>query len=181
MNCKKAEQWISMALDGELPAEKAQQLQEHLAGCPACRQLEQEWKACGDVIRSQVAETAQTPEAAWADVRRAIRLQTPEQPVAAPMVFHWRIQAASVIVMLLVIGVGVFLLGRVGKTGQQTAASATPQSAALAKAALPATEVEWVETSIPDAAPMVYEDSSSGMMVIWVMTNGDKEKKNVDS
>ena len=30
------------------------------------------------------------------------------------------------------------------------------------------TEVEWVETNIPDAMAMVYEDAETGLTVIWV-------------
>jgi anti-sigma factor RsiW len=182
MNCKKAEQWLSRALDGELPEKEARRLQEHLAACPACRQLEQDWKACGEVLRTQMSEPVQTPEAAWADVRRAIRLQTPTpQPLVTQSVFNWRIQVASVIVMLAVMGVGVLLLGRLGTTRPEKTASAPAQETVASVSSQPTTEVEMVETSLPDATPMVYEDSSSGMMVIWVMTNGDKEKKNVDS
>ncbi|OGV47274.1 MAG: hypothetical protein A2X46_18200 [Lentisphaerae bacterium GWF2_57_35] len=181
MNCKKAEQALSMAMDGELPEKQKQQLQAHLSDCAPCRQMEQELNACRVMLRGQIAQPEQTPEAAWADVRRAIRLQSPaKESVAAPMVFNWRIQAASVIVMLAVIGVGVLLLSRAGKQGADTA-SVVPQESTVSLGTQHTTDVEMVETSLADATPMVYEDAASGMTVIWVMTNGDKETKDADS
>ena len=184
MNCNKAEKWLSQALDGELPEARLLELRRHVEQCAACRRLEQEWQACRGLAQETAAAPAQTPEAAWADVRRSIRLQTPaRQPAVFTTVFNWRIQAASAILMLCVLGVGLFLMNRSSPLQQAAVAPAVMANASVAQQAgpAPATVVEMVETSLPDATPMVYEDSSSGMMVIWVMVNGDKEKKHVGS
>ena len=38
------------------------------------------------------------------------------------------------------------------------------------------TEVEWVETDLPDAFSMVYEDADTGLTVIWVMVDEPGEE-----
>ena len=35
--------------------------------------------------------------------------------------------------------------------------------------------VEWVETGLPGASPMVYEDIESGLVIIWVVEANHKE------
>lgn len=37
MNCKTIQRWISLAVDGALPAKENEVLQEHIAGCAACQ------------------------------------------------------------------------------------------------------------------------------------------------
>lgn len=37
MNCNKAQEWISLQMDGQLPAQHVPLLQEHLTGCAVCR------------------------------------------------------------------------------------------------------------------------------------------------
>ncbi len=174
MNCKKAEQWLSLELDGELPESRQSLLRAHVEECPACRELERQWRSCGNLVREAQPVPEQTPEAAWADVRRSIRMQgVRKEEEARPFVpvFGWRLQGAGVMLLLVVLGMGVWLINR---TGKGPALVSAPEHS-------PDTVVEWVETSLPDAAPMVYEDADSGMMVIWVMVNGEKEKQDVGS
>jgi anti-sigma factor RsiW len=44
MNCNKAERFLLLSLDGRLGAEDLARLKSHLAGCPRCRDMEQEYR-----------------------------------------------------------------------------------------------------------------------------------------
>ena len=44
MKCNKAQEWISLQMDGQLPAEHVPVLNEHLGGCAACRRY------CDDLL-----------------------------------------------------------------------------------------------------------------------------------
>ena len=161
MNCEKAQKWISLEMDGELSPRRAARLQAHLETCPMCRRTRDEWASVGVRMRERQVPVMKSPEAAWADVRRAIRRDREEREeteeawvIGAPL--RWA--AAALLVMIL--GSGVFL---------------TLQKGAVGMARAGGTEVEFVETGLPDATPMVYEDSESGWTVIWVVeANGKK-------
>jgi len=49
------------------------------------------------------------------------------------------------------------------------------ETAAPVLAHAPASAVEWVETGLPKASTMVYEDQESGMVVIWVVEQNGGE------
>ncbi len=170
MNCRKAQQWISLELDGELAPHDAAALAMHLAACPACRQVREQWRAVGEQLRTRPVPQVQTPESAWADVRRSIRLGGDTGRLAESLhVFGLGLRWAGVILAVFGLGASLFI-----------ALHGNPKSSAqLAKAG--STEVEWVETGLPDATPMVYEDAESGMTVIWVVENGLKEKGHAGS
>lgn len=156
MNCRKARAWISRELDGELAPRRQAVLRAHLDSCPGCRAVRDEWARIGAELRDRTVPQAQAPEAAWADVRRAIRLQGErKQPVEWGWIFGVPVRAAAVIVLVVALGAGVFL------------AIQKPSVSAVARPAR--TEVETVETGLPGATPMVYEDAGTGLTVIWVV------------
>ena len=161
MNCEKAQKWISLEMDGELAPLRSIRLQAHLETCPNCLKIRDEWASVGIRMRGRQISVLKSPEAAWADVRRAIRNDQEERYeteeawfIGAPL--RWA--AAALLVMIL--GSGLFLNFQKGAVGMARAG---------------ATEVEFVETGLPDATPMVYEDAESGWTVIWVVeANGKK-------
>jgi anti-sigma factor RsiW len=164
MNCKKARQWISRDLDGELDARRKAGLAVHLEGCPACRGIRESWGRVGIRLREAPAVPAQTPEAAWADVRRSIRkasdrASAPGLWVPVPAM-RWAVVAAVVLVM------GLFALRVLPWRGPARSAERLPAEG---------TKVEMVETDLPGAAPMVYEDAGTGLTVIWVVEGDNKE------
>lgn len=167
MNCEKAQKWISLEMDGELSPRRMARLQAHLEMCPGCRQTRDEWTSVGIRMRDRQIPVLKTPEAAWADVRRAIRSDEEERfeaeeswVIGAPL--RWA--AAALLVMIL--GSGLFLNLQKGGRGMARAGG---------------TEVEFVETGLPDATPMVYEDSESGWTVIWVVEANGKKGKHAGS
>ena len=155
---------FSRIADGELSPRRAARLQAHLDVCPGCLKIRDQWVSVGVRLRERKIPAPKAPEAAWADVRRAIRAGQADRheaeetwAIGAPL--RWA--AAALLVMIL--GSGVFL---------------TRQKGAVGVARAGATEVEFVETGLPDAMPMVYEDSESGCTVIWVVeANGKKGRK----
>jgi anti-sigma factor RsiW len=42
MFCRRARNWISLALDGALPPDRTVALTRHLESCPACREYERD-------------------------------------------------------------------------------------------------------------------------------------------
>ena len=171
MNCDQAELWMSRALDGELSRDQEGILNEHLERCPACRQVREQWLVSTRLMREHQVTVPQTPEAAWADVQRTIRLQGAARSAKIPLVFGWKLQWAAVMLVFVVMGLGWFLMKR-APTTQTAAAGARPAET---------TVVEMVESGLPGASTVVYEDNDSGMMVIWLLPSEEKEKKHVDS
>ncbi len=164
MNRKKAEQWLSMALDGELSARRRARLDAYLAAHPELDDLRNDWQAIGDRYRAAMPPCPQTPEAAWHDVRRAIRVQG-DLPHGEIVTFQGRMKWAGALAAAFLVMMGAWLLvqspdpGRVGTI-----------------AAADRTEVEWVETDLPDAMSMVYEDAETGLTVIWVLVHENGEE-----
>jgi predicted anti-sigma-YlaC factor YlaD len=164
MNCKKSQQWISQDLDGELSARRKVRLDAHLESCAACRELREQWARVGARLRETRPAAAVTPEAAWADVRRAIRNAGATPAPEAPWIFVPALRWAAATALAVVIGLFVM----------RTIRGPTPAGVAAAPPAQ-GTTVELVETDLPGAAPMVYEDAGSGLTVIWVVEKNNQE------
>ena len=164
MNCEHAREQISAMMDGELDVQETGLLQAHIDGCADCRKMKEEWASYAGFMKKRFIPAAQTPEAAWADVRRAIHLQAPAKKESAfGWVFGRPIQWASYALLLAVVMTGLVLIKRVPEHGGDVAGTHGPS-----------TEVLSVETGLAGAGTMVYEDAESGWMVIWVVA-GDKE------
>lgn len=164
MNCEKAQEWISLEMDGELSPRRAARLRAHLDKCPACFKAREAWGAIGEQVRARQVPAPKSAEAAWADVRRAIRSEQAErveeeQTWAVGTPLRW----AAAALLVMIVGAGLFVKLQKGPGGLVRGGG---------------TVVEFVETGLPDATPMVYEDSESGCTVIWVVeANGKKGRK----
>lgn len=166
MNRRKAEQWMSMAMDGELSARRQARLDVYLEKHPEVEQACGEWGNFGERLRQDPVIPPQTPAAAWQDVQRAIRLQNSDLNMVSTSIRHIALgwASAAVAAILLLAGAGVWLLGS-GKQG-------LPVPIAVADR----TQVEWIETDVPDAMSMVYEDETTGLTVIWVMMDAPDQE-----
>jgi predicted anti-sigma-YlaC factor YlaD len=167
MNCEKAQKWISLEMDGELSPRRTVRLRAHLDQCRDCFKTREGWASVGARMRDRQVPALKSPEAAWADVRRAIRNDQEERfeeesawDIGAPL--RW----AAAALLVMIVGSGLFLSLQKGP-------------AEVARAG--GTEVEFVETGLPDATPMVYEDSESGWTVIWVVEANGKKGKHAGS
>ncbi len=165
MNPEKAARWLSMALDNELPEARRTQLERYLEQHPELVQLRQQWQQLGEHCRRTAPAPDQTPAAAWQDVQRALRQQNAPREAHATILplrprWGWLAAAAAVLIMAGVWGWNL------------RSPSLDLRPIALADR----TQVEWVETDLPDAMSMVYEDSTTGLTVIWVMTSDNGEE-----
>lgn len=163
MICRNARKWISLELDGELSVRRSEKLYYHIRRCHSCRSTRDKWVGVGSLLREYVARPAQTPEAAWADVQRALRTsgQTARNTARIPAgVFSWRWATAAAAALALCGVLGLWWRAR---------------GPNVAVAHAPAAEVEWVETDLPGASTMVYEDGQSGWLVIWVVEYRERE------
>jgi len=157
MNRKKAELWMSMALDGELSPRRVARLEAYLNQHPELMEDRATWKANAEFLRAHCrVASAQTAASAWQDVCRAIRLADSSSHEGEG--FDFRLKWASALAALLLLFAGA---GVVYRTLQ------SPAWTVVAEA--DRTEVEWVETDLPDAMSMVYEDADTGLTVIWVL------------
>ena len=163
MKCLKAQEWLSREMDGELSPSRKNKLDSHLAACPACRDVRERWAALRGQFQVREVPPGATAEAAWADVRRAIRTQRPDAGAPesrgwAGVGLRWAYAAAALVLL------GVFGVVTLRKP-------AGPELAAAPEGG----RVEWVETGLPGASPMVYEDIESGLVIIWVVEANHKE------
>jgi len=51
MDCRDLRETISAFVDGEIPAEEAERVREHIASCPECRAVEARMRSLGDGVR----------------------------------------------------------------------------------------------------------------------------------
>lgn len=149
MNRKRAMRWISRSIDGDLPAEQDAQLAAYLDKHPDLRAMRDEWATYGDSLRAETIENAATAAAAWNDVRREMRQSDAGRAVTIP----WRATlgwATALVVVML--GWATFL----------------PQTASDAVDGGLGSDVEMVDTDLSDATVIVYKDSGTDWVIIWV-------------
>src|SRR5262245_8644373 len=134
MNCRKAQQAISERHDGRLAPGAAARLDAHLATCADCRAFAAGLAAVGAHLRARPGPAGPTPEAAWAGVQRAIRLQQ-DGPVArgwwSPQPWLRWASAAALVVFVA----GGALVWRTDVEGRREVASHKPQVASPEAAA----------------------------------------------
>jgi hypothetical protein len=154
MNRKRLEEWISLDLDGMLPPGQQAELRAAEAADPSLAALRERWTRVGAALREQPVRGTPDPELAWQDVRRAIRAAA-AQDGKEREVFGWRlgwVGAALAAALLLFVVEG----------------SRRPAAGPAPAGALRGVEVEFVETDLPDASPMVYQDEESGWTIVWI-------------
>lgn len=167
MNCDKAQRWMSLEFDDALSERRVERLNAHLAVCAKCREVREQWLRLRTACRSQTRAETPNAEEVWRDVQQALRNEPVAHHDGALLLWEWLnlrrpALAFAAAMLLLAIGLGTWML-RVKQASQR---------------ASPRTLVEFVETGLPGAAPMVYQDIESGWTVIWVVEADDKEKKN---
>jgi anti-sigma factor RsiW len=152
MNTKKALEWMSRDMDGVLSPARRKRLEAYLAAHPELRAEPAAWADTAATLRGFRAPGAPTPEAAWSDVRRAIRLEGvpadhAERRSLMAMPRVWAGALAAVMLMC----VSVWSLVGVGPRPE-----------------VPEADVEMVETGLSDATVMVYTDTETRSVIIWV-------------
>lgn len=104
MDCTAAQIALSAWLDGELSPQEAQELQEHLAGCPRCRALREEFTALSDLLREAPAPAV--PPALKEQVMANLPPQ--EGPKGKLISVQWKRWGAMAAVAAIVIAAAVW-------------------------------------------------------------------------
>ncbi len=131
MECGDAVELLLARLSGNPSGREAQRLDEHLAGCPACRmeaaELEHTWLKLG------ADEDARVSPELRRDTLALLEAETLRRKVRhlAPRTWRWSAQAAAA----LAIGVGGFLLARISTRSAPSGVPSLASSAAGAPAA----------------------------------------------
>ncbi len=163
MNCAEAEQKLSALLDDEIAESDRLQMQEHLAECAACREQLEEWREYGSLLRASPVPKNVDSTGAWAEIRERIDEERSSTRSSIPGGGNlvWSGAAAA----LLVFSTGVYFWIS-NRTDEQEIEYGI-------------TRVEYVETEIPDATPVVYVDSETGLTIIWIVEPDDAEGRDI--
>lgn len=148
---------VSRFIDGDLTPSERARFEQELAQSPDLTRLQMDYHKLGEFLRGQEVPIGQTPDAAWADIRRSIRLAKSDSKARRVMPgsrLKWVVAMGSVCFVLL--GGGI-VRNLISPTIEQV------------------TEVEWVETEVPGAMTMVYQDDDTGLTVIWMMEEDDRD------
>lgn len=154
---------LSRYHDGELPAAERARVEAWLRESAEARETGAAFERFGRLLRDEPPPPTPSAEAFAADVRRRIRLQAAggAAPPAGGL-FGSRLRwAGGIVALAAVFGMGAWLV--------KTAILAPP---------LVSADVEWVETGIPGASTMIYQDDEVGLTVIWLMENAPREQTN---
>ncbi|MFO7734131.1 MAG: zf-HC2 domain-containing protein [Candidatus Aminicenantes bacterium] len=109
MRCDKARKWISDDLDGALPGSRKARLEDHLAGCPACRAYLGDLELIAGEARGRPADDP--PPGYWPDFGRRLerRLASPAPPARTAPRLGYRRWAWAGAASLVVVAVAVYI------------------------------------------------------------------------
>jgi hypothetical protein len=154
MNCIEAERLLSRHMDGELDAEQAAGLQNHLEACPQCAETRDAWAGYSGLMHSVAQSVHSDTDALWADVAGKLGDQV-SAPVKTVVPWPFNAKALTALAAVVILSVSVYM-GR---------SSISPDEATFAQASA----VEYFETDLPGASPMLYIDAEVGWTVVWVV------------
>ena len=120
MRCLKAQRYISEYIDGALDARRAAELERHLQGCPACREVLEDLKSMKDAASD--IETPEPGDAVWMKIRSRLpaRAVEPAGAVRAPgrWAFGWNMPAlrwaGAAALALVLVASGIYVGSRLG-------------------------------------------------------------------
>ena len=147
MKEEQIEQWMSMAMDGELSDGQLKQLEDHLGHKIQLDARYEKWKSFGPLLNSTIPASEVSPSQAAAEVLERIHADEIRPSSFWAMYSKW---ITSCAIFLLLVGVASWL----------TFGATSPQLA----------EVESVETDVPGATTMIYEDEENELVVIWLLS-----------
>ncbi len=166
MKTEVVEQLLSRGLDGELSDAEQKVLADALARDPQLQAMEREWRQYAVMMKEEEIPAPPKPEVVASDVLRAIRLMDSVAASEKANLPGWRLTWVYAMGVLAILAAGV--LGLRQQTGQKSRGTLAP-----ALAGAKPVEVEFAETDLPGASPVVYEDSETGWAVVWVASDED--------
>jgi len=152
ISCRKAQRWISLALDKALSEAQEQRLQAHLWGCARCYRLAQEMQLIAGIMRA--TQAAPAPEGLLARLQAAVSAATEttlaRKPHSKPRL-GWSLAGAAAVAALFFVvflfrpfsATSSFFSGLGGtKSGEEPKTAFLPQLASSQEGFLPASQPE---------------------------------------
>lgn len=160
MNCRDIEPLLLAERDGVLTAAQHASLGQHVAACPACRQMRLDLSVAMSALQSDAA-SVRVPDvdAEWHTLRAQLSgpaTARPEKtrPLAPVIRFGAPLAAAAAVAFAFF-----------------TLQTPNPKSETLTKVA----NAAYVDAGTADASTMVYVDEESGWLVVWA-TDSEPER-----
>lgn len=133
MKCERVAELLSARLDGELTAQETEELEDHLARCPACRALEAQLAALHDSLQDM--DELQAPEGFAQGVMEQVRAGGGERAKVVPLLRRPRFKALAGLAACAVLCVGLYRTGWLDGSAEQGAADLALRSAEGSEAA----------------------------------------------
>lgn len=159
MNCRETETLLLAEPDGVLTPVQLTALDQHVAGCRACREFRSALAQTRAALRAEVAAVP-VPDAdrEWQTLRgrlHGVEIKPAKKRPLAPVIWFATPLAAAVAIVL------VFF-------------SAAPERQATTVAAptFETTRAESIDPGYSSAATLVYVDKESGWLVVWAADSG---------
>jgi anti-sigma factor RsiW len=164
MNCHAVQQLLSAERDQALGADLRGELETHLAGCAACRQLRATWAEAAESWRATTAGV-RVPDAQmeWQRIRRRLNGEPEREAQPGRGIFtQWRVATLGAIAAAVAVGL---FLAPAGMRGPQA------PTAAMAAASV---NTDSVEVGGEASSAMVFVDDKSGWLVVWAADATEK-------
>jgi anti-sigma factor RsiW len=122
MRCRKAHEYISRSVDGELKGREAARLERHLASCGECRVLQEDMRRIVD--RAAKLETPEPSDRVWRNVKTRLAAGSLKPSLEGPAsekrpFFGWGVPAmrlaGAAALALVLIASGIFVGLRLGR------------------------------------------------------------------
>ncbi|HWA25466.1 MAG TPA: hypothetical protein VG734_07390 [Lacunisphaera sp.] len=164
MNCRDSESLILAERDGALTKDQLAGLSDHVAACPACRELRANLAAALEAYHAD-ASSIPAPDVneAWRELQTRLHggsgKSMRKRPLAPVIWLGTPLMAAAALAL-------VFLTNRpmpapAPAPAAEVALSPAPYDSSVIAGA------DYVEAGDPNAATLVYVDKESGWLVVW--------------
>ncbi len=138
MSCREFTEVVAAWLDGELPEEESERVEEHAAHCPDCANLAEELRA---LDRSLAAEpTPERSEEEWSRFDRDLMIRIAmDERARAKRELMWRrlwgraLKAAAAAAVLFAAGVGGYVVRGAGTKQAERVIATVPEAARLTR------------------------------------------------
>ena len=166
MNCRDSESLILAERDGVLTPEQHAALSDHVAACPACRQLRISLSTALDSFQADVAAIS-VPDASetWRELQAKLHQPARKRPLAPVIWFSAPLAAAAAV------AIAFFAIRPAAPTAPDAIVLAQPlhDPSIIAGA-------DFVEAGDPNAITLVYVDKESGWLVVWATDSATASK-----
>lgn len=160
MNKVEAEQLISRALDGEISSDEAALLQAYLDEHPEAENLKQSWEAIGAHLREESVPCPDVGEA-WADIEKRISSEPSQAVEASETIVSFPFWLKPLVGLAAVGVLGFSLLHYLSPP------SSIEEADVVADYGDISSTVEFVDTDIEGASPIVYVDED--WTIVWII------------